>query len=48
MLGEGEGLGPDWTSGPEVDAAWTSRPAVNALGPAPERTMARTDGEAAR
>lgn len=44
-----EGLGGEaLTRGPEVDAAATSRPAVKALGPAPERMIARTEGELER
>lgn len=38
------GGGAGWDSGPEVMAVM-SRPAVKALGPAPERMMARMEGE---
>ena len=34
--------------GESWDASWTSRPAVKALGPAPERMMARVEGEVER
>ena len=32
----------------EEEAEWMSRPVVKALGPAPERTMARVEGEVER
>ena len=47
VVEEGEGAA-EWASGPEVEAAATSRPVVKALGPAPERMMARTEGEEER
>lgn len=31
-----------------VDASWTSRPVVKALGPAPERMTARVEGQVER
>lgn len=44
-FGVAEGGGAaDWDNGPEVMAVM-SRPAVKALGPAPERMMARMEGE---
>lgn len=45
----GEGCGePPWIRGPNWEAATMSRPAVKALGPAPEKMMTRTEGEVER
>ena len=47
-MGFGEDDEGGGARGPEVEAAAMSRPAVKALGPAPERMMARTEGEEER
>lgn len=42
------GFGLYWSRGPDWEASLISRPAVKALGPAPERIMTRTEGEVER
>ncbi len=44
------GAGCDWVGERTEfwEASWTSRPVVKALGPAPERMMARVEGQVER